>query len=105
MRISRFEIFAVERAALYGQVDGGIYLEITDPEESDLFATTGGGVAERLSEKLREEPTFANDEVNLGRYKSALLIDSAERRQLGLVDLAERVASSGDSIAPRSLTG
>jgi hypothetical protein len=50
-------------------------MELPDPEDDDLFAATSGGTAERLVEKLRQEPTFANDEVYLGRYKSSLLID------------------------------
>jgi hypothetical protein len=79
--IATDEIFAVERATLYGQLAGGIYLELPDPDDDDLFAATGGDTADRLAEKLRQEPSFATDPVRLGKYKSSLLIDYVRGRQ------------------------
>jgi hypothetical protein len=79
--IATDEIFAVERAALYGQLAGGVYLDLPDPEDDDLFAAASGGTAERLVEKLLQEPTFASDEVSLGRYKSSILIDYVRGQQ------------------------
>jgi len=84
--ITNDDIFAVERAALYGQLAGDIVLDLPDPEDDDLFAAARGGIAERLVEKLRQEPRFANDEVGLGRYKSSLLSDYVRGcRQLELL--------------------
>jgi hypothetical protein len=75
------ESFASEKAKLYGQVAAGLYMELPDPEEGDLFAAISGEVAERLVEKLEKEPTLAIDPVALGHYKSMLLRNYVRGRQ------------------------
>lgn len=71
--IHRDDIFAVEMAALYGQVAPGIHLDLPEPGEDDLFAAAEGGTAERLEAKLAAEPALARDPTALGSYKSMLL--------------------------------
>lgn len=67
------ESFAAEKVKLYGQVAAGLYLDLPDPNETDLFAAAAGGMADRLVEKLVKEPSLAVDPVALEQYKSMLL--------------------------------
>jgi hypothetical protein len=78
--ISDDKMFAFELAQLLGRVDNRIYIESPETSDDDIFAATQGGIAERLTKKLAEEPRFAADNDRLGRYKSSLLIDYVRGR-------------------------
>lgn len=56
--VSTDEMFAYEKAMLFGQVNNQIYLDLPDPSQDDLFAAASGGAAERLTQKLQQEPSF-----------------------------------------------
>lgn len=71
--IHKDDIFAAEMSALYGQVTGGVHIDLPEPGEDDLFAATEGGTAERLELKLAAEPALARNPAALGSYKSMLL--------------------------------
>jgi len=79
--IHKDDIFAAEMATLYGQVAGGVYMDLPEPGEDDLFAAAEGGVAERLESKLAAEPALAQDSVALRSYKSMLLRNYVRGRQ------------------------
>lgn len=79
--IHKDDIFAAEMAVLYGQLAGGVHLDVPEPGEGALFAAADGGTAQRLEAKLAAEATLASNATALGGYKSMLLRNYVRGRQ------------------------
>lgn len=80
------EIFAVERAALFGQLAQGLHLDVPEPTDDELFSGAGGGIAETLTAKLQAEQSLEQNPERLAAYRSSLLIDYVRgQKQLELL--------------------
>lgn len=98
--VSTDEMFATERAALFGALPASLAIDVPYPDEEAVFASTTSGVAESLTEKLKGEPSLAADEVRLSRYRSSVLADYI-RGQQQLEELAMKYSTLHERVERR----
>lgn len=79
--IATDDLFAAERARLYGELAEGLHLDVAEPDDDELLRATGGGGVDTLTAKLAAEPTLRADDVALAAYRSSLLFDYVRGQQ------------------------